>query len=98
MTIDKSGYNSLTRYKDTVVKSDHMKLEMEADIIFHKEDAHDHVSVFNVKNKTGQQKFFDYTYKTNILSKCFKSNDQGAIVNFEKWQSKFKFKMHALKK
>ena len=41
MTIDADGYNSLTKYKDTVVKSDHMKMEMEANLIFHKEEQHE---------------------------------------------------------
>ena len=60
MTIDTDGYNSLTKYKDTVVKSDHMKMEMEANLIFHKKEQHERLTV---KNSLCQQKFFDYTSK-----------------------------------
>ena len=49
MTIDKRGFNSLTKYKGGVVKSDHMKVEMEANLIFHKETKHERFTVFNVK-------------------------------------------------
>ena len=41
MTIDKSGINSLTRYRGGIVRSDHMKVEMEANLVFHKEQKHE---------------------------------------------------------
>ena len=69
MTIDKRGFNSLTKYKGGVVKSDHMKVEMEANLIFHKETKHERFTVFNVKNKQCQEKYLDYTSKTDMFTK-----------------------------
>ena len=48
MTIDKSGLNSLIKYKGGIVRSDHM----EANLVFHKEQKHERLSVFNVKKNT----------------------------------------------
>ena len=56
MTIDKSSLNSLTKYKGEIVRSDHMKLEMEAILVFHKEQILERFAVFNVRNKACQEK------------------------------------------
>ena len=53
MTIDETGQNSLTKYKGKIVKSDHSRLDMEVDLVFHKEKKHDQLNAFNVKNKLG---------------------------------------------
>ena len=95
MTIDETGYNSLTRYKGTCVKSDHMKIEMEANLIFHKEEKHERLIVFNVKNKKCQQQFFEYTSKTTMFTKCFESKEDGINANFAKWQTKFQKSLYA---
>ena len=95
MTIDTNGYNSLTRYKDRVVKSDHMRVEMKANLVFHKENSQQRYTVFNLKNKQCQEKFFSYTSKTDMFTQCFKSSDQGIVKIFDKWQSKFQKALYA---
>ena len=95
MKIDEHGLNSLTRYKGKVVKSDHMKVELEANLVFHKEKSHERFTVFNVKNKKCQNMFWNYTSNTNMFTKCFESSDRGIIVNFDKWQIKLQKALYA---
>ena len=95
MKIDKHGLNSLTRYKGKVVKSDHMKVELEANLVFHKEKNHERITVFNVKNKKCQETFLNYTSNTSMFTKCFEPGDRGIIENFTKWQLKLQKALYA---
>ena len=95
MTIDEQGQHSLTKYKGGVVKTDHNRLDMEVDLVFHKREKHERLTVFNVKNNSCQKKFLKYTSETNMFTKFFISDDQGVSANFDKWQSKFKKSLYA---
>ena len=68
---------------------------MEANLVFHKEQKHERFTVLNVKNKECQQKFLDYTTKTDIFTKWFKHSGQGIIVNFANWKLKFQKALYA---
>ena len=95
MTIDENGQHSLTRYKGGVVRTDHNRLDLEINLVFHKEEKHERQTVFNVKNKSCQQKFWEYTSKTIMFTKCFESKDKGIVANFERWQTKFQKSLYA---
>ena len=87
MSIDESGSRSLTKYKGGVVKSDHRVLELNVDMMFHKEIKHERDHVFNVRNKICQNKFFTSHQKKvcspNVLKipmKELKYNSTGGNV------------------
>ena len=94
MTIDELGQNSLTKYKGNIVRTDHCRLDLKIDLVFHKEKNHEPQNVFNVRNKIGQQKFLEYTTNTNMFTKCFLSNKK-IEHKFDSWQSKFKKALYA---
>ena len=71
MTIDEHGQNSLTRYRGNIVRSDHCRLDLKVDLVFHKEKSHEPQLAFNVRNKLGQEKFLEYTTNTNMFTNCF---------------------------
>ena len=62
---------ALTRYQGKVVQSDHKMLKLEVDLSFHKQEHHDRIEVFNVRNKECQKMFCTFTSKDNRFSKCF---------------------------
>ena len=84
----------MTRYKGKTVKSDHNMLMLEIDREFHKEKKHDQPDAFNVRNKLCQEKFLEYTSKTTMFTKCFKSDKQ-IEHKFKTWQSSFKKALYA---
>ena len=94
MTIDETGQNSLTRYKGKIVKSDHSRLDLEVDLVFHKEKKHERPNAFNVRNKSCQKKFFEYTSSNDMFTKCFNS-DKHIELKFKTWQSKFQKALYA---
>ena len=67
---------------------------MEVDLVFHKEKGHERENAFNVRNKTCQEKFFEYTSNTTMFTNCFSSN-KPLDHKFKPWQSKFKKSLHA---
>ena len=63
MTVDEEGQSQITRYKGKTVKSDHNMLKLEINLECHKETKHDNLEVFNVRNKTCQEAFCQFTSK-----------------------------------
>ena len=58
MVIDEKGQNALTRYRGgKIVKTDHNMLKLEIDLTFHIGGDHDRNEMFNLRDKTCQQKF-----------------------------------------
>ena len=94
MTIDETGQNSLTKYKGKIVKSDHSRLDMEVDLVFHKEKKHEQFNAFNVRNKLCQEKFSEYTSQTSMFTNCLTSN-KPLVQKFSIWKSKFKKSLFA---
>ena len=88
MKIDENGEHALIKYRTGIVKTDHNMLSLEVNLIFHNEIKHERVEVFNLKNKTCQQNFKEFTSKTDILSKCFMTNET-VEIQFDKWKKKF---------
>ena len=95
MSIDKTGENSLTRYKNKVVKSDHRMLTLELDLTFHIEKKHERVETFNLKNKKCQKVFKEFTSKDTRFSKCFSSSEEPIDIQLKTWQHKFDKAIHA---
>ena len=87
MTLDEHGQNSLTRYRGNIVRSDHCRLDLKVDLVFHKEKSHEPQLTFNVRNKLGQEKFLEYTTNTNMFTNCFLS-DKKLDHKFNTWKSK----------
>ena len=87
MTIDQSG--ALTKYKGRVVQSDHCRLDLELELEFHKEKKHERQEVFNVKNKTCQRKFYEFTSRQNTFTKCFQYDSEDVDSEFRKWKRLF---------
>ena len=71
MKIYEDNEIALTRYQGKVVQSDHKMLKLEVDLSFHKQEHHDRIEVFNVRNKECQKMFCTFTSKDNRFSKCF---------------------------
>ena len=95
MTIDELGQNSLTKYKkNNVIKSDHCRLDLEVDLVFHKEKHHLAENAFNVRNKLCQKTFLEYTTYTDMFTKCFTSQ-KDLEHKFNTWQSKFQKSLYA---
>ena len=94
MKIDEKGETSLTKYKKGVVKADHNMLTLDIDLRFHPEKQHERLELFNLRNVNCQQKFKEYTSKSDILSKCFTTQDT-LEAQFKKWQKVFNKCMHA---
>ena len=95
MTIDELGQHSLTKYyRGNIVKTDHCRLDMEVDLVFHKDKEHGRENAFNVRNKTCQEKFFEYTSNTNMFTNCFTS-DKPFDHKFKTWQAKFRKSLFA---
>ena len=95
MTIDELGQNSLTKYyRGKIVKTDHCRLDMEIDLVFHKEKEHVRLNAFNVRNKISQGKFHEYTSNTSMFTKCFAS-DKNLDYKFKVWQSKLQKSLYA---
>ena len=86
MKVDEEGEFQITRYKGKTVKSDHNMLKLEINLEFHKETKHDNVEVFNVRNKTCQEAFCQFTSKDNRFSKCFSAGDENINVQFNRWK------------
>ena len=94
MKIDELGEHALTNYKKGVVKTDHNMLSLEINLTYHIEKDHQRVEMFNLRNKHCQLLFKEYTSKSNILSKCFLSNEP-INTQFIKWQKLFEKALHA---
>ena len=85
MTIDENGQQSLTKYKGGVVKTDHNRLEIKVDLVFHKKEKEE---CLTVRNSLCQKTFYEYTSKTKMFTRCF-SNYKGMDANFQKWTTCF---------
>ena len=94
MHIDEKGEHALTKYKKGIVKTDHSMLSMELNLSFHTEKEHERFELFNLRNKVCQQKFKEFTSRTNTLSKCFES-DEEVNIQFQRWQNRFNKALHA---
>ena len=94
MKIDTKGEITLTRYKDKVVKSDHMMLKLELDLAFHEENKHERNEIFNVRNKTCQKVFCEFTSRENVFSDCFRSQEN-VDIQFSRWQRKLSKALHS---
>ena len=69
-------------------------LSMELNLSYHTEKEHERFELFNLRNKVCQQKFKEFTSKTNMFSKCFQS-DESIDEQFQRWQTKLQKAMHA---
>ena len=94
MHIDEQGENAITKYKRNIVQTDHNMLSMELNLSYHTEKEHERFELFNLRNKVCQQKFKEFTSKTNMFSKCFQS-DESIDEQFQRWQTKLQKAMHA---
>ena len=63
-------------------------LMLEIDLEFHKEKKHEDTEVLNVRNKTCQEVFYQFTSKDTRFIKCF-SKDENINVQFNKWKRHF---------
>ena len=88
MSIDKIREHTLTRFKGKVVKSDHRMLKLNIDLTFHKENKHERVEVFNLRNIKCQQAFQAFTSKGNNFSRCFSSQIENIDIRFQRWQQR----------
>ena len=95
MHIDENGGQSLTRYNGKVTKTDHCMLELNINLMVHKEEKHERQHVFNVKNKLCQKKFTEFTSETTMFSKCFESNSESIDIQFKRWKRCFIKALHA---
>ena len=77
---------AITRYKEKAVKSDHKMLSLELDLKIHNDLVHDKVEVFNIRNKTCQTSFFEFTSKEGRFTKCFSSCEDDINVQFKRWK------------
>ena len=94
MHIDEKGEHALTKYNRGIVKTDHNMLSMELNLSFRLKKEHERFELFNLQNKVCQQKFKEFTSKTNTLSKCFES-DEAIDAQFQRWQNRFTKAIHA---
>ena len=94
MTIDEKGVQSLTRYKGKITRTDHCMLELNINLMIHKEKKQECEHAFNVKNVLGQKQFRKFTSETNMFPKCFSSYDEGIDVQFKRWQQCFDKALH----
>ena len=95
MKIDENGGQTLTRYKGKVTKTDHCMLELNINIMVHKEKKHERQQVFNVKNKICQKKFTDFTSKTTMFTQCFASRYESIDIQFKRGKRCFYKALHA---
>ena len=63
-------------------------LMLEIDLEIHKEKKHEDTEVLNVRNKTCQEVFYQFTSKDTRFIKCF-SKDENINVQFNKWKRHF---------
>ena len=89
ITIGSKGEVAMTRYKGRIVKTDHRMLKLEVNLTFHKEKHHDRIEVFNFRNKKCLNMFCEFTFKDDVLSKCFKSQKEDFNIQFSRWKRKF---------
>ena len=80
--------------KKRIVKTDHNMLLLEVNLSYHIKKEHERVEMFNLRNKICQQQFKEYTSKSNILTKCFLS-DETIDKQFERWQKQFRKSLYA---
>ena len=97
MTIDDTRYNSLTRYKGTIIKSDHMKVEMEANLIFHKEEKHERLIVYNVKIKKMSTTVFNTFQKQTCSQSALNLEMKELLVTLKSGKNFKNLCMHVLK-
>ena len=94
MTIDEKGEHALTKYKQSIVKTDHNMLTLEVDLGFHNKNEHERIQMFNLRNKACQQQFKEFTSKTKHYLNVF-STDETVEIQFQKWHKKFQKALHS---
>ena len=95
MTIDEKGAQSLTQYKGKISVTDHCMLELNINLMIHKEKKHEREHAFNVRNVSCQKIFRKFTSETNMFTKCFLSNEENIDVQFKRWQRCFYKALHS---
>ena len=86
MIIDEKGEIALTKYRrGNIVKSDHNMLILKIDLAFHKENKHERIEMFNLRNKECQIDFKQKTSNTDMFSKCF-IGEETIDVQFKRWK------------
>ena len=63
-------------------------LKLELDLNFHEENKHERTEVFNVRNKPCQKRFFEFTSKSDMFTKCFTSPNESVDTQFNRWKRK----------
>ena len=69
-------------------------LNCEVSLVFQNEKSHDIFEMFNLTNKECQANFKNFTFNTNVFSKCFVS-EESINIQINRWKRKLNKALHA---
>ena len=95
MKVHEEDEIAFVRYAKKVVKSDHKVLELNVDLKIHMEAKHERQEIFNLRNKTKQKLFYEFTSKIGRFTKCVSSCEESVEVQFRRWKRMLNKSIHA---
>ena len=95
MKIHENDELAIKRYKEKVVRTDHKILSLELNLKFTLKKKHEKVEVLNLRNKSCQKNFYEFTSKEERFTNIMKSNDVSVDVQFKRWKNMFEKSINA---